>query len=155
MLKRLQQIANVMCQVVELQPEIALGFRAKNLIELTDSPGFWVDFEEFIAQKGLEFGGMHVQGYGRFKDLKYANFVVKPDTPLILSGLPECAEFLASPFGFDVTRGNDGHESGDTPQPLDKRVGKQIVTLKLRVTPDVGLLAEKLSDAYLQGAMEV
>src|ERR1700730_2126498 len=155
MLEALQQAANVMCQVVQLQPEIALGLGAKDLIKLTDSSGLRIDLKEFIAEQGLELGRMHVQGYGRLKDLEDANFVVKPDAALFLSGLPEFAEFLASPFGLDVTRGDDRDERGDAPKSTDERVGKGIVTLKLGITPDLRLFAEKLGEAYLQGAMEV
>src|SRR5205823_4614082 len=69
---------------------------------------------------------------------------------LLLGGLAEFLDFLATPLRLDVTRRKDGDESGDPLQAVAQCDGKIVVALKLRVPPDPRVLAEKLGHTDLQ-----
>jgi hypothetical protein len=41
------------------------------------------------------------------------------------------------------------------PQPILQGLGEDVVPLELRIAPDLGVLAEELTDADFEGAMQV
>ena len=65
-----KQVADVVRQIVELQPEILLGIGTENLVELAHLPGGGVFLEELVAEKRLQLRGMLLRWTGVLSTLK-------------------------------------------------------------------------------------
>src|SRR5580704_19606197 len=128
-----------MRQVVQFQPEITLRLGTKHFIQLAHPSSVWCDLEEFIAEQRLELWRMHLQMNRGLKDFENAHLVVKADASLLLGGLHEFREFLASPFGLDVAGRDNRDECRDAAQSFEQDLRKRIVALQFGVAPDVRL----------------
>ena len=56
--QQLQQVADVVRQIVELQPEFLLGVGTEDLVELTHLAGGRVVLEELVAEQRLQLRRM-------------------------------------------------------------------------------------------------
>src|SRR5579864_494219 len=88
-LEHLQHTADVVCQVVEPNPEFSLRLGSEYFVQLVDSPRIRINPEKLIAQQRLQFGRSCLDRYWRLQNFEDTRFVVETNATLLFSRLPE------------------------------------------------------------------
>src|SRR5579864_651110 len=97
-LEHLQHTADVVCQVVEPNPEFSLRVGPENLVQLVNSSCIRINPEELIAQQRLQFRRRCVERHGRLQYLENPRFVMETNTTLLFGRLPEFRKLPPGPL---------------------------------------------------------
>jgi hypothetical protein len=154
-LDEVEHVADVMGQIVELDPEIPLRVRAEDLVELQDPAALRVDSEELVAEETPQLGRLQLEWNRRLQHLEDPGPVLEVPLFLHTDGSEELAQLAFRPFGADISRGDHRHEQGGLLQPLGQDVGKDIVAVQLGVAPDVRRLPQELAHPDLERTMQI
>ncbi len=103
-LERMQQAAHVVCEVVELEPEVTFGVGAEDFVKLANLAGRRIDLEELVAEHRPELGRLLPERHVRLEDLEDPCLVLHADAALLVGRATELVDFLQSPFGSNVAR---------------------------------------------------
>ncbi len=150
----LEQPAQIVGEVVELDQELLFGLGPEDLRQLAHAARVRIDLVELVAEKPLQLGRMLIEGHERLQDLEDACLIAALEPVVLLGGAAELAELPASPLGIDVARRYDGDERGDFAQPIDQDVREVFVAAQLGVPPDVRFAAGELRHPGLEGPLE-
>jgi hypothetical protein len=142
-------------EVVQLQPELALRFGAEHFVQLAHFTALRIDAVELVAEQTLELQLLVGERHRCLEDLEDPRLVGEADAALRFGRLPKLFELAPRPLGSDIAWRDHRHEDRHAFQAIDERLGEEVVALELGVAPDVGVLAEQLPDADLEGAMQV
>ena len=143
-----------MREVVELDPEVALGFRTEDLVQLAYASGRRLDVVELVADDRSQLRRMLLERDDCLQHLEEAGLSCTR-TPPCVSQRAELGDLLAAPLGFDVAGRENGHESSNISHLVDESLAEQVVAGQLGIAPDLRAPAEQLRDLGLEGAMEV
>ena len=100
----MQEDADVVRKVVELEPEVAFGIDAENLVKLTNLAGRRIDLVELVAEHGPELRRLLGERHVRLEHLEDPRLVLHAHATLLVGRQTELVNFFESPFGPHVPR---------------------------------------------------